>query len=222
MPVAAIIFDLDGTLVDTARDLTEALNYALAPLREATGRPLLSVSETTALVGEGVDTLITKALGNEPASRWHAQAVSRFREFYAGHLLTHTSVYPGVEQTLAGLGKTGLRLAVLSNKTTRYTVEILEGLHLAQHFAYIAGGDVVPEKKPSPLAITHVLEKLGMSASQTVMVGDSTFDIDAAHGAGLTVVAVTYGFRDRSLLKGADYLIDSMPELPGLLPGLLP
>jgi len=210
MPVRLIIFDLDGTLVDTSEDIANALNAALLPL----GSGPLGVEETKALVGEGITRLIEKALGPEGVGR-RDEAVGRFLEHYSAHLLDHSRPYPRVEETLRKLP--GMKKAVLSNKKEDLSRRLLDGLGLLKHFDLVAGSDTTPEKKPSPLAVEHVLKALGISARDAVLVGDSDLDIQAGRAAGLATVAAAYGYRGRDALRGADHLIEDIGELLPLL-----
>jgi phosphoglycolate phosphatase len=210
MGLKLIIFDLDGTLVDTAEDITNALNYAVKPL----GVEPLGVRDTTALVGEGITRLIEKLLGSRYAALG-AEVQGRFLEHYSEHLADRSSLYPNVRETLEGLG--GLKKAVISNKRENLSRRLLEALDINRHFALVVGSDTVSERKPSAMPILHVLSALGAGAGESLMVGDSTYDIEAGKRAGLRTVAVTYGYRDRSVLRDADHMIEDMSELIPLL-----
>lgn len=210
MPVRLIIFDLDGTLVDTCQDITNALNAALVPL----GRGPLSVGETRALVGEGITRLIEKALGPEGQGR-RDEAVGRFLDHYSAHLTDHSRPYPGAKDVLEKLP--GVKKAVLSNKKEDLSRRLLEGLGLLGHFDLVAGSDTTPEKKPSPRAVQYVLQALGVGAREAMLVGDSDLDIEAGRAAGLSTVAAAYGYRGRDALRGADHLIEDIGELVPLL-----
>lgn len=205
-----VIFDLDGTLVDTAADITDALNYAMAPH----GLGPLDITDTVSMVGEGLTRLIEKVLGNEHAALT-ATVLESFIEYYSSHLIVHSRLYPRVRETIEGLGR--LKKAVISNKREALSRRLLEGLGLAGHFDLIVGSDTTAERKPSPVPVLHVLERLGIESAEAVMVGDSNYDIEAAKGAGLKTVAVTYGYRSREALKGADCMIEDMAELSGAL-----
>jgi phosphoglycolate phosphatase len=210
MRLKLIIFDLDGTLVDTAQDITNALNHAVAPL----GIAPLSIGETTALVGEGITRLMEKVLG-ERYGALGAEVQGRFIEYYSGHLTEHSAPYPNVIETLERLG--GLMKAVISNKRESLSRRLLEALDMDRHFALVVGSDTLSERKPSAVPILHVLSVLGAGPGESMMVGDSNYDIEAGKRAGLRTVAVTYGYRDRSVLKDADHLIEDMGKLIPLL-----
>jgi phosphoglycolate phosphatase len=210
MDLKLVIFDLDGTLVDTSEDITNALNHAVKPF----GIAPLSVRETTALVGEGISRLIEKILGSR-YSAIGAEVQSRFLEHYSEHLTDRSVLYPNVRETLQRLD--GLRKAVISNKRESLSTRLLEALDLKRHFALVVGSDTVPERKPSAMPILHALSTLGVSAGESLMVGDSNYDIEAGKRAGLRTVAVTYGYRDRGILRDADHMIDDMGELIALM-----
>ena len=210
MPARLIIFDLDGTLVDSSVDITNALNYAIEPY----AFQRLTVKDTVRMVGEGITRLIEKLVGNVEESVKN-DVTKRFLDHYTKYILDQTREYPGVRETLENLRD--YRKAVISNKRESLSRMVLEGLRLARHFDLILGSDSVPEKKPSPMPIRKVLADLQVPASETLIVGDSNFDIDAGKAAEVTTVAVTYGYRPKEMISHADYMIDSMPELIPLL-----
>lgn len=210
MPLKLILFDLDGTLVDSSIDITNALNYALEPYSFAP----LTKEDVIKLVGEGVTRLIEKLVGNKDLSVI-ADVKERFLEHYTLHIVDHTREYPGVRETLEALS--GYKRAVISNKREALSRKTLEGLGLAGFFDLVAGSDTTHEKKPSPAPILWALSELEASPAEAVMVGDSNFDVDAGKAAGITTVAVTYGYRPLEAISHADYLIDSMDALIPLL-----
>ena len=210
MSIQLLLFDLDGTLVDTIRDISNALNYAL----HSHGIKELSVEETKSLVGEGVTKLIEKVLGQR--NRQSGEDVrNKFLAFYTEHLTDFSSVYPGVKETLGLLAD--YRKAVISNKREYQSAEILKRLTLLGNFDFVVGSDTTPEKKPSPVPLLHVIQKLAVKPEGSVMIGDSNFDIEAGKNAGVATVAVTYGYRDQTYLLEADYKIDKFEELPAIL-----
>jgi phosphoglycolate phosphatase len=210
MSVRLVIFDLDGTLVDTSVDITNAVNYAILPL----GFQALSVDKTTALVGEGLSKLVENILG--PEMQEHKDNVlNRFLQYYTSHLTEHSRPYPYVRNVLEQLG--GISKAVLSNKMEFLSKKLLEDLGLASYFDFIAGSDTASEKKPSPVPVYNILSVLSVTPGETALVGDSNFDVQAAKDAGVLSIAVTYGYRSRSVLEDADYIIDSLGELVPLI-----
>jgi phosphoglycolate phosphatase len=210
MKIRLIIFDLDGTLVNSSIDLTNALNYAIAPY----GLEILTVEKTISLVGEGITRLIEKVLGQR-TSEIGSAVLERFLDYYSAHLSDFSLPYPGVRETLEKLRN--YQKAVISNKREDLSIRLLEDLGLAGYFAVVWGSDSVREKKPSPLPVLALLKKLSCWPDEAIMVGDSTYDIEAGKAAGVRTAAVSYGFRDASLLREADFILDNMEELPARL-----
>jgi len=206
MKIKLIIFDLDGTLVNSIADITNALNYAIGPY----GFEQLTIERTTSLVGEGVTRLIEKLVGRKAADLKDV-VLKRFLEYYSEHLTDFTVAYPGVRETLEMLGP--YRKAVISNKREDLSKRLLENLGLSGYFDVIWGSDSVPEKKPSPAPVLGMLKKISCRSEEAVMVGDSNYDIEAGRAAGVRTVAVSYGYRHISLLKDADFIIDNIKEL---------
>lgn len=190
-----IIFDLDGTLVDSARDLTESLNYAVLGYRS--GAPF-TVAQVKQLVGEGVTRLIEKALKTEDADTV-SKVRARFLEHYHMHITDYTRPYPGMREALESLA--ACRKAVVSNKNELLSVKVLRDLDLYGYFDVVLGSDSVQEIKPSPIPLVTAMTRLGVPPEQCVMVGDSDLDIQAGHRAGVFTCAVTWGFRSRELLE---------------------
>ncbi|GBD98316.1 phosphoglycolate phosphatase [bacterium BMS3Abin07] len=212
--VKLIIFDLDGTLIDSAQDITNAINYSI----KDTGLPFLNNEQTIQLVGEGISRLIEKLL--PPAFLEHRDEIlSRFLEYYSSHLVDNTKPYPFVKDTLDNL-KTFTK-AVISNKRECLSKEILQRLDLLEYFDTVLGGDSTEERKPSPVPIVYLLNKLSISPEMTVMAGDSNIDIKAAINAGIRSIGVTYGYKPEESLKDADFLIDDIRKLEYVVHKLL-
>lgn len=208
--IRLIMFDLDGTLVDSSIDITNALNHALSPC----GVPSLTVGQTKSLVGEGVTRLIEKVVGSDDRTR-RDEVLTCFLDYYAEHLTDATRPYPGVARTIEKLS--GRRMAVISNKLESLSRRVLAELGLLEYLDLVLGGDSVAEKKPSPKPLFRVMEVLATAPEESVIVGDSSFDIQAGRAAGVTTVAVSYGFRAADTLRDADFIIDAIEELPALL-----
>ena len=211
MSLKLVIFDLDGTLIDSSIDIANAVNYAVGPYRV----PLLTVQEVISLVGEGISRLMEKIILKEGIEADRDFLTERFVYYYSSHLTDSTTVYPGVREMLAQLGE--YRKAVVSNKRESLSVKILKRLELSEYMDMIVGSETVKERKPSPLPVYYVLSTLGIAPDAAIIVGDSNYDIEAGKAAGIKTVAVTYGYRPLELLQGADFIINSMPELVGIL-----
>jgi len=210
MPIKLIIFDLDGTLVDSLADITNAVNYAVKPIcmdgqSEDTIRPL---------VGGGISGLLSQLVG-EGRAAFHGEAVDRFISFYNDHAVDHTSVYPGVDEVLRRFS--GYYMGLVSNKREGLVKKILSELGLDHYFGQIYGSDSAGDKKPSPAPIVKMMEYFAVSAVETMIVGDGEADIGAGKAAGITTVSVTYGYRSKEQLSGADFYIDDIKELPDLI-----
>jgi phosphoglycolate phosphatase len=211
MSIKMIMFDLDGTLVDSSVDICNAINYAL---QGSGGRPV-SVEETIRLVGEGITKLFETLTASQEVSLSIEQLVARFLEYYSGHLLDNTTLYPGINETLEAL--TCCKKALITNKRERSSTRILEAFGIAKYFDLVVGSDTTAERKPSPVPIRFALSKLGISPAESAIVGDSSYDIDAGRAAGITTIAVTYGYRPVDELQKAQYIVNKMSEVPGII-----
>lgn len=210
MAIRALFFDLDGTLVDTIRDITEALNYAL----RIHGLGELSIDETKRIVGEGATKMIEKIVG-ENDERLREAVRNAFLDYYRRHLVDHAVIYPGVVETLETLSR--FRKAVISNKREQLSLGILEKLSLLRYFEFVVGSNTIFPKKPSAAPLLYALQKVHADPREAVMIGDSAIDIAAGREAGVITVAVTYGYRESETLSEADARIDRFNELPGIL-----
>jgi phosphoglycolate phosphatase len=211
MPLKLIIFDLDGTLVDSSVDISNALNYSIAPY----GIGQVSVKETLTLVGEGVTRLIEKLITKRGRRLEIPVLVARFMDYYATHLADNTVAYPSVPDVLEKLRK--FRKAIISNKSESLSLQVLDSLGLRQFFDFVAGADTLSKKKPSPEPILEVLSRFAVSPRETVIVGDSIYDVEAGRAAGIRTVAAMYGFGAPGFSRNADFEIGSMGDLPLLL-----
>jgi phosphoglycolate phosphatase len=213
--VQAIIFDLDGTLVDSAEDLRAALNKLMS---DQGLRPIES-NEIKGMIGDGVLKLVERALAaanGDPEQRDFL--LPRFLALYQANPADLTRCYPGVLETLDVLRRKGFRLAVVTNKPFFATKKILEALSLAAFFPVIIGGDSLEKRKPDPAQLLEAARQLDVNVGQTLMVGDNIHDVEAAHAAGMRCVAVTYGYHHRPPAEfGADRLIDRFGDLLSLV-----
>jgi phosphoglycolate phosphatase len=208
-----LLFDLDGTLVDSRADLINSVNLTLGDL----GRDLLTDQQVINFVGEGARLLVERALrftqNGGVEAREIEHAFKLFQRHYREHLLDETRVYPEVEQTLESLAH--LPKAVVTNKPYEFTITLMQGLGLTRYFAVIIGGDTLPERKPSPLMLLEGAKRCQAEPSKSLMIGDTRLDISAGKAAGMMTCGYVAGFRGRAELleAGADFLIESFSEL---------
>ena len=211
-----LIFDLDGTLIDSQRDLANSVNAA----RDHLGLEPIADSLIYSYVGNGAPVLIRRALGPEAPQTEVDKALEFFLHFYHEHKLDHTRLYPGVREALDRLLDDGHCLAVLTNKPWRISEAIVEGLGLERHFQRVYGGNSFAEKKPHPIGIDTLVAELNQAREATIMVGDSSVDIRTARNAKVMACGVTYGFQPETLKTDPpDLLIDNMTELADYVAG---
>jgi phosphoglycolate phosphatase len=208
-----LVFDLDGTLADTAEDLVATLNVILA--RENV--PPVPVGNAGAVIGAGARAMIERGLALGGVTVDEARLGDLFRDFlehYGDNLVARTSLYPGAESAIEALRREGFLLAVCTNKMERHSQRLLEELGVAHHFGAICGRDSFAWAKPDPRHLTLTIEKAGGDPARAVMIGDSRTDVETARAAGLPVVAVTFGYTDRPVAEyGPDVLIDHFDDL---------
>jgi len=191
-----IIFDLDGTLIDSSTDLANAINHMLTSM----GREEFSLDEIHRWVGNGAQTLVRRALSgsvnisNDINEKEFKASLELFLNIYENNLTNRTITYPDVNKTLQELKERGYKLVVVTNKPFKFVEPILNDLLLMQYFEFYLGGDSLPEKKPSPAPLLHVCEKLGVNPKECIMVGDSKNDILAAKACNMDSIGVTYGY----------------------------
>lgn len=209
-PFAVIAFDLDGTLVDTAPDLTASLNHALAHL----GRSPIDPESVRHMVGHGVRALLRQGLeATGPCDETLIDAgFPVFLDYYSTHIADHSHAFPGVDAALDALTAQGVALALCTNKLESLAVELVNALGWQNRFAAIVGGDTLSVRKPDPAPLFEAIARAG--GGRAAFIGDSITDTDTARAAGLPCIAVTFGFRDRPAEDlGATLLIDHFDEL---------
>jgi phosphoglycolate phosphatase len=190
MCIQLVVFDLDGTLIDSRRDLADATNALVAEL----GGQALSVEAVTAMVGEGAAVLVRRALAGAGLDPQTPNALERFLAHYDERLTVHTRPYEGLVDALSALRSEGRALAVLTNKPGRPSREILERLELAPFFSQVIGGDTAAGRKPDPSGLLSLTERAQVTPAATVMVGDSPIDAETARRAGAVLCIARYGF----------------------------
>jgi phosphoglycolate phosphatase len=213
-PVRALIFDLDGTLIDSKCDLIHSVNAMLLEM----GRQKLDEETISGYIGHGAPLLVSRALGGNAKEEELRRALQFFLAYYQEHKLDTTCAYPGVAETMAELGRKQLPMAVLTNKPVRISVRILEALGLVNHFRAIYGGNSFQTKKPDPFGANKILEEFGAAPSETMVVGDSEVDVQTARNAGTMAATVNYGFgvHDRAR-HPADIYLHKIGDLLPLL-----
>jgi phosphoglycolate phosphatase len=214
MTVRAALFDLDGTLVDSLEDLTDAVNHMLAGFSKS---PLSSAS-VRSLVGKGARNLVQRALATESPEEVE-RGLRLFVEFNTTHITDKSRLYPGVRQALETLAEHRIRMAIISNKQEALSRLILETLGIDRFFETICGGDTFPEMKPSPLPLLRVIESFDVMPGQAAMVGDSINDIQAGRLAGIATIGCNWGYGGRDELLEADRLAASCEEVTDILLG---
>ena len=216
-----VLFDLDGTLVDSAPDLALAVNYMLKQLEKET----FSSDLIRSWVGNGAQTLVKRGLSGKSEidenidPELFEKALDIFLDFYAQNLCVDTVTYPDVKQTLHSLKSKGFRLALVTNKPFDFIQPLLEGLALTELFEVCLGGDSLAKKKPDPLPLLHVCESLNIRAGECVMIGDSKNDILAANAAQIQSIGVTYGYNYGEDIANhkPDYIVDDFSQIISLM-----
>lgn len=208
MTVSAVFFDLDGTLVDSLQDLTNAVNHMLQSL----GKPLLTLAEVRQLVGKGARNLVQRALQTEIPGQIE-DGLRLFTTFNEQHIADCSRLYPGVLELLQQLASHNIRMTVISNKNEALSRLILKVLEIEAMFERIAGGDTFPEMKPSPLPLLEVTQELGLRPEHVIMVGDSINDIQAGNTAGITTIGCSWGYGGLEEINDAQYQTASPAEL---------
>ena len=214
MQYGLIIFDLDGTLVDTIEDLGNAVNAAL----EQRGLPLHTIPEYRPMVGHGIRNLVRNAL---PAALKNDEAfvdgcLASFKEYYSSHIDVCSKPYEGIPEMLRSLAASGVKLAVATNKFQAGAEKLLAKVFPGIRFSVISGDRPGMPLKPDPAVVLNILEQLGVQAAGTLYVGDSHTDIMTAQNAGVTSAGVSWGFRPKADLMDADHVLDDVASLSAL------
>ena len=205
-----MIFDLDGTLIDSKLDLAHAVNASRAHLQ----LPPLDHELVFSYVGNGAPVLMRRALGAGASDEDVQRALEFFLAYYREHMLDYTRLYPGVREALDELRDAGMTMAVLTNKPYRISEAILAGIGIRNHFARVYGGNSFEQKKPDPIGIETLLLETRMPRETAMMVGDSAVDIQTARNARIQACGVTYGFQPETLVETPpDLLVDDLGEL---------
>jgi phosphoglycolate phosphatase len=223
--IRLLVFDLDGTLIDSRLDLIHSVNAMLQHI----GRPALDGHVIASYVGDGAPALVRRAIGDTNDEALFRAAMEYFLGYYRIHKLDHTTVYAGMAETLAGLAdpsrgnpSNGMRrqMAVLSNKPVNPSRDIVQALGLGEFFVRIYGGNSFTTKKPDPLGVQTILHETGVAADEALIIGDSSIDVLTGRNAGMWTCGVTYGFAPHSLEEvPPDVLIETPRELGELLLG---
>lgn len=207
--IRLLIFDLDGTLIDSRLDLVYSVNATLEHL----GRAPLAHEVIESYVGNGVAALVHRALGPGAFEEQVKHAQEFFLDYYRAHMLDNTILYPGVREALEALG--GRSMAVLTNKPVRFSEEILKGLDAARYFRFVYGGNSFSCKKPDPVGVQTLLRDLGASVNEAMMIGDSAVDVRTARNAGIWSCGVSYGLGLESMRADPpDLMLDTLADLP--------
>ncbi len=211
--VSGVVFDLDGTLVDSRRDIAEAANHAL----EKSGRARLSHAELESYVGDGAPLLLSRAARLDVSDPRNAALVADFLDYYAEHPVDYTTVMPGALAALDALG--GYALGVCTNKPRRTTLAVLSGLGLDSRFRSVVAGDDLPQRKPHPSMVQEAARQLGVAVADVVMVGDGPQDVEAGRAAGAFTVGVRGGIQafERLAASRPDLLIETLADLAAAL-----
>jgi len=214
MQADLLVFDLDGTLIDSRVDLALSVNAS----REFAGLDPLPHETIFSYVGDGAPMLIRRALGPEASEDLVERCLRRFLDYYREHMLDNTYLYPGVREALDAFRDEGRAMAVLTNKPVRFSQLILEGLGLGGHFFRVYGGNSFETKKPDPEGLRELIRESKTAPERTLMVGDSGVDVRTARNAGARSCGVTYGLQPETFEDHPpDLLVDRLDELAGIL-----
>ena len=210
MPFDLLVFDLDGTLIDSELDLALAVNA----VRANAGLGPIEHGTIASFVGDGAPMLIRRSLGHDAAHEQIEEGLHFFYSYYREHMLDHTYLYPGVREGLDQFLDSGVRMAVLTNKPVRFSQGIIDGLGLAGHFQRVYGGNSFETKKPHPEGLSFLMRELVAPKERTLMVGDSAVDVQTARNADVRCCGVSYGLRPETFQgHPPDVLVDTFEEV---------
>lgn len=207
--IELLIFDLDGTLVDSLRDIAQSVNFTLLKI----GLQPLPEKQIQSYVGDGISLLLSRCIQTqrESAESLLKEALRAYERHHTEHCLDYSKLYPDVENVLSHFQNKNK--VIISNKPENFTKKVAKGLGIAPHFDIILGGDSLLEKKPSPMPVLFALDKLGQKPRNAVMIGDGYQDIACGKAAGILTCGVTYGFRSREAVAGADFVVDRLDAI---------
>lgn len=214
-----VLIDVDGTLVDSVPDLAYCVDEMMTQL----GRPVHGEDKVRDWVGNGVERLVRRALvgqlEGEPSDEDFEKAYPIFLDLYAENTSKRSCLYPGVAEGIQYLKSQGYMLGCVTNKAAQFTLPLLKDLGIHDEFSIIVAGDTLPVKKPDPRPLLHAAEHFGVSADESLMLGDSKSDVKAARNAGFQIVCMSYGYNHGEDIRNyePDAVIDSMVELQGLV-----
>ena len=221
MPISrlpgGIVWDFDGTLIDSAPDLARALNLVLTE----SGREALAVESVRTMIGNGVAKLVERgfrAAGRELSGAELERAVQQFMVHYSANPTAHTKLYPGVRETLAILAQAGVKQGLCTNKPEAVTRLILKELDVDQYFQAVVGGDTTDARKPDPKPLRHCIEAMGATLSDTIMIGDSAVDAGAARALRVPIGLLAHGYRATDVATiDPDFLFEDIASIPNAL-----
>lgn len=211
------VFDLDGTLIDSRRDLVDSANDMLAGY----GAAALADNDIASMVGCGAATLVTRVLAAAGVDAPAAEALERFLAVYDGRLTQHTRPYEGIPEILDELRAGNLRLALLTNKPLAQSAKILEQFNMSRYFEWVVGGDGPWPRKPAPDGLWYLMQQASAAPDETVLIGDSTVDLQTSRNAGVAICLARYGFGfadlARDALRGDESVVDAPREIADVL-----
>lgn len=219
LQIKAIVIDLDGTLLDTAKDLAFAANKMLLEL----GKPELPLVTIQSFIGKGIQKLVKRTLMNsleeEPDPELFSKALPIYERNYRENLYTHSCPYPGVVDGLNALKKDGFKLACITNKAEAFTLPLLRATNLLHYFEIVLSGDTLPKKKPDPLPLLHACNHFQIKPCELLLIGDSLNDAIAARAAGCNIFCVPYGYNEGQDVHklDCDAIVSSLLEATKLI-----